>query len=108
MNTLEILTLCLVLITGWYVWVTSRILKSNNRAVIAMKYQTLELIRLESYDRRLKVYDAIKRFIAELRQSGTTDNEKLIGMLRETKHAKFLFNEGDDIEKYIDLLYTKG
>jgi hypothetical protein len=94
MHTLEILTLALVLITGWYVLLTYKILKANNR--------------LEAYDRRLKVYDAIKKFIAEVQKYGTTDNEKLIEMLRETRHAKFLFAEDDDMEKYTTSLYLKG
>jgi hypothetical protein len=107
MNTLEILTSALVLITGFYAWATYRILKANERAVSAMRKQTAEFIRLEAYDRRLKVYDTITRFIAETLQDGTTDNEKLIEMLRATKHAKFLF-DNDDIRGYIDLLYNKG
>jgi hypothetical protein len=76
--------------------------------VKAMQDQSAVLIRLEAYDRRLKVYDAITRFIAETLQYGTTNNERLIEMLRETKHAKFLFPKDDDIKEYIDLLYQKG
>ena len=108
MSTLEILTSVLVLITGFYAFASYRILKANERAVSAIKKQTAEFIRLEAYDRRLKVYDAISRFIAETLQEGTTDNEKLIEMLRETKHAKFLFDKNDGIRGYIDLLYEKG
>lgn len=108
MSTLEILTSVLVLITGFYAWATYRLLKANERAVSAMRKQTAEFIRLEAYDRRLKVYDAISRFIAETLICGTTNNEKLMEMQRETKHAKFLFENDDDIKGYIDLLYEKG
>lgn len=108
MNTLEILTLGLMLITGWYVWVTAQILKANNRALTAMKDQTVKFIQLEAYDKRLKVYNAITRFIANIKCDSTTDNEKLMEMLRETKYAKFLFAKDDEIEEYLALLYQKG
>lgn len=65
-------------------------------------------LKLESYPRRLKVYDAINRFIADTLQSGTTDNEHLTEMLRETKRARFLFNKKDKITTYIDTIYKNG
>ena len=108
MNYSEILTLVLVLITAFYAWSTYQILKTNERTVEAIREQSKELNRLEAYDRRLKVYDAITRFVAEIKLFGTTNNEKLIDLLRETKHAKFLFGKDDDIKEYIDLLYQKG
>jgi hypothetical protein len=61
-----------------------------------------------AYDKRLKVYDAIRSFIDDLLQRGTTDGETLMEMLRETRHAKFLFPVDDDLGGYIDLLYRKG
>ncbi|UCG54624.1 MAG: hypothetical protein JSV32_08635 [Dehalococcoidia bacterium] len=101
-------TLALALITAFYAYITYRILKANQSMLRAIQDQSAALIQLEMYDRRLKVYDAISRFISETLQYGTTDNEKLIDMLRETKHAKFLFPKDDDIKEYIDLLYQKG
>jgi len=65
-------------------------------------------IKLECYDRRLKTYDAIKKFIANIGIEGTTDNKELMAMLRETKHAHFLFSEDDKIVEYINTLYKKG
>ena len=42
---IELLTAVLVVITGWYAWVTSRILKANERAVQATLDQNLALTR---------------------------------------------------------------
>jgi hypothetical protein len=83
-------------------------LKANEHSVTAIREQSAELTRLEAYDRRLKVYDSINRFIAEILQRGTTDDQRLIEMIRETKHAKFLFPRDDDLTGYIDLLYQTG
>ena len=102
------LTLALVLITAFYVWVTYRILRANERSVKAIRDQSIELTRLNVYDKRLKVYDAIISFIGGSLALGTTDNEKLTEMLRETRHAKFLFPVDEDLKGYIDTLYRKG
>ena len=112
MNYSELLslisTLALVPVTIVYAYVTYRILKANQSSVKAIKDQSATLIQLEMYDRRLKVYDAISRFISETLQYGTTNFERLNEMLRETKHAKFLFSKDDDIKEYIGLVYQKG
>jgi hypothetical protein len=102
------LTLALVLTTAIYAWLTYRILKANERSVQAIREQSAQQTRLEAYDRRLRVYDSINRFIAEILQRGTTDDERLTEMLRETKHAKFLLPVDDDLTGYIDSLYNKG
>ena len=65
-------------------------------------------LELEAYDRRLRIRDAVQMFISDIEMEGTTDNEHLIAMLRETKHARFLFNKRDGISSYIDSLYQKG
>jgi|GEM_PF-2004196 len=102
------LTLALVLITAFYAGVTYRILRANERSVKAIRDQSAELIRLNVYDKRLKVYDAIKSFIGGSLALGTTDDDKLTEMLNETRHAKFLFPVDEDIKGYIDTLYRKG
>ena len=65
-------------------------------------------LKLEAYDRRLRIRDAIQIFISDIEIEGTTDDEHLIAMLRETKHARFLFNKRDGITSSIDSLYQKG
>lgn len=65
-------------------------------------------IKLTCYSRRLEILDATKKFIASIAREGTTDIEKLMEMLRETKHAKFLFKKNDKIVEYINTLYKKG
>lgn len=79
-------------------------------AYFAYRQHRLEKTRLklDAYDRRLAVRDAIQAFISHIQIEGTTDNERLFAMLRETKHSKFLFDKQDEIQDYIDSLYKKG
>ncbi len=58
-------------------------------------------------DRILNIYDSIKKFIEEIQQLTTTDNNKLTSLLQETKHATVLFKDKKIIE-YINNLHNKG
>ena len=53
-------------------------------------------LRAELFDRRIAVYDAMRRFVADITSSGTATLDSLVAMLRETRHAKFLFKSSDD------------
>jgi hypothetical protein len=59
------------------------------------------------YPRRLEIYDSIQSFIAEVSQLATTNTERLVRMLRETRHADFLFDD-DDIVQYIQELHNSS
>ena len=72
------------------------------------KKSSLQVNKKTHFDRRLKIHDAITSFIADIKTSGTTNNQRLVQLLKETKHAKFLFNEEDKIPEYINKLYEKG
>ena len=66
------------------------------------------ILKLEAYPKRLDVYDAMQKFVAGVIQKGDTNNDDLITMLCETKHAVFLFHKKDHIVEYIDEFYQKG
>jgi hypothetical protein len=65
-------------------------------------------LRAELFDRRVAVYDAMKRFVADIISSGTTTLDSLVAMLRETRHAQFLFKSSDDIAGFIKHFYNRG
>ena len=65
-------------------------------------------LRTALFGRRIAVYDAMRRFIADIMISGTTERELLIKMLRETKHAKFLFKPRDNISGFSNHFYNQG
>jgi hypothetical protein len=54
------------------------------------------------------LYDAMKRFVADITTSGTTTLEPLMAMLRETRHAQFLFKSSDNIAGFIKHFYEQG
>ena len=65
-------------------------------------------IRIALYEKRVDVYDAITSLIAEIQRDGAVGYDRLVKFLRETKYAKFLFNEEDKITEYLNTLYLKG
>jgi hypothetical protein len=65
-------------------------------------------VRIALFERRIAVYDSMKRFLANIMITGTTKTDDLVAMLRDTKHAQFLFEPGDDINGYIKEFYSKG
>jgi hypothetical protein len=65
-------------------------------------------LRAELFDRRVAVYDAMNQFVADIVSSGTTTLDSLVAMLRETRHAQFLFKSSDDIRGFITHFYKQG
>jgi hypothetical protein len=63
---------------------------------------------IELFGRRVAVYDAMQRFVADTLSSGTTTPDSLVAMLRETRHAQFLFESSDDISGFIKHFYKQG
>lgn len=96
-NWLEILsvvvTLLLAILTTSFIWRQVRL--------------EITRTRMEAYDRRLKIYNSIKIYIAEVQTYGTTTSEKSAILLQETREALFLFKD-KEISNYINSLYKKG
>jgi hypothetical protein len=63
-------------------------------------------VNLELYDRRLPIYNAAMRLIANVVQKGTCTFEQLDQFLKDIKEARFLFNE--DIETYLHKLHNEA
>ena len=79
-------------------------------AVVYIAYQQHKTnrnkLRLDLYDRRFKLYNEITSLLSSIVQRGDVSNDDLMGCLRNTKEAVFLFKE--DIPKYINELYTQA
>ncbi len=65
-------------------------------------------LRAELFPRRVAVYDTMKRFVTDIVSSDTTTLDSLLAMLRETRHAQFLFKRSDDISGFIKHFYKQG
>ena len=65
-------------------------------------------IKIDVYPKRLQIYDAITKCISIVIILSSPNNEILMNFIKETKHAKFLFKEKDEILHYLKELYTKG
>jgi hypothetical protein len=89
-----VLTLILAAATACFAWRQHNLDKNHLRA--------------ELFDRRVAVYDAMKRFVADTMSSSTTTLESLVAMLRETRYAQFLFKGSDDIAGFIEHFYNQG
>ena len=79
-------------------------------AVVYIAYQQHKTnrnkLRLELYDRRFKLYNEITSLIGSIVQMGDVSDSDLMGCLRNTREAVFLFKE--DIPKYIEELYKQA
>ncbi len=60
----------------------------------------------EHFDRRIKVYKAIKNYIADVLVKGCVDNNAEAKFLNDTENVFFLF--GDDIKKLVDDIFDKS
>jgi hypothetical protein len=56
-------------------------------------------LKLDLFDRRLAIYEAVQRYLGGVMVSGKTSNEAEFIMLRETRGAKWLLNA--DIDHYL-------
>lgn len=88
-----IITLILAILTTSFIWRQVRLEKTR--------------IKMEAYDRRLNIYNAIKKYIAEIQTYGTTTDAKSVAFLQETREALFLF-KNKIISEHINMLYKKG
>ncbi|MEA3475684.1 MAG: hypothetical protein U9R23_04505 [Candidatus Cloacimonadota bacterium] len=66
------------------------------------------MLKLEAYPKRLQIYDAMQKFVGEIMVFGSSNYKKALELLRETRHAKFLFDKDDNIEGYIELFYKNA
>ena len=63
-------------------------------------------LKLDLYERRLKVFEAVMRFFDKIAATGTASYEAINALTAGTIEARFLFKE--DIVAYIDKLRTQA
>jgi hypothetical protein len=60
-------------------------------------------VRLDLYDKRLKIYEAVMTFFRHLYQNGSASTEELLSLTGDTAEARFLFK--GHMRNQIDLIY---
>jgi hypothetical protein len=63
-------------------------------------------IRLDRYDRRLKIYEQVRTILSKVMQKADISYEDLLSFYRECSEADFLF--GPEISQYIEEIYKRG
>ncbi|SFI82356.1 hypothetical protein [Nitrosomonas sp. Nm34] len=63
-------------------------------------------LNFDRYDRRLKVYDEVRKILSLIIQKGTANYEDLRKFYSATSEAYFLF--GNEIQDYIDEIFRRG
>ena len=68
---------------------------------------TKSALKIDAFERRSRVYDAIREYIGTVLEMGSTDQKIIKSFLVNTRHAEFLFKD-KEILKLIDTLFHKG
>jgi len=63
-------------------------------------------LNLERYDRRLKVYEEVRKILSIVMRDGTVETDDLLKFRTSVSEADFLF--GEEIPRYIDEIYVHG
>jgi hypothetical protein len=63
-------------------------------------------LNLDRYDRRMRVYQEVVRFIIIGIRDGNYDDDELLNFRPKVSEADFLF--GEEVSKYIDELHQRG
>ena len=66
----------------------------------------LNKLRMDLFDRRMKIYEALMKFVATIVQRANITQDDLFEFSRGTKDAVFLFD--DEIVKYTKEVYDRG
>ena len=83
-------------------WVAYQQKKINRQQLEVNEHR----IRLDLYDRRWAVYDAIETFIVKVVHETSLDAGDFYDLGRSTRHAKYLF--GNDVNTYLNELRKRG
>ncbi|HEY7977430.1 MAG TPA: hypothetical protein VID67_04490 [Rhizomicrobium sp.] len=63
-------------------------------------------LKLDRYDRRLKVYEEVRKILSIILRDATASYENLLEFRTSVSEADFLF--GPEISEYIDTVYRRG
>ena len=77
-------------------------------SIIAWQQWRINQKRLknEHYDRRIKIYERIAGYIADVITTGRADTSEDMAMMRESRRAIFVF--GEDIDQFVKQVYDKS
>jgi len=96
---------------GWISIIISTIAVTISGLTAFFVFRQLNLaksaIKIEAFDRRSQVYDAIREYISTVLAMGTTDQNSIKNLLVNTRHAEFLFKDKKLFE-LIETLFHKG
>ena len=74
-------------------------------AIQQWKAKKLE-VNLQVYDRRLHVYEAVKKILGIVTRDADVKTEELLTFMSDAAQADFLF--GSEIKQYIEEMYRRG
>jgi len=63
-------------------------------------------VRHDLYEPRMRIYRTIMEFLSYIMQNGSTTDEELTRLLRDTSEARFLFR--GKVKKHIEFLYQRA
>lgn len=96
---------------GWISIIISTIAVTVSSLTAFFVFRQLNLaksaIKIEAFDRRSQVYDAIREYISTVLAMGTSDQNSIKNLLVNTRHAEFLFKDKEILE-LIETLFHKG
>lgn len=98
-TALNILTVLTAIFVAYIAWQNYFISRSNFKVA-------KDKLRLDLFDRRLKVYEACQKLLSFIAREGRVNNEELAVFYRDTSNADFLF--GKDVRTYINEIQSKG
>lgn len=65
-------------------------------------------LKLELFERRYEIYEAIAKFLADIKISGRLEKGREIEFLRDTKRAYFLFQADPSVRRLISEIHSKA
>jgi hypothetical protein len=98
-TTLDVLTVVIAISVAIVAWQNYRIGRSNF-------YIAKDKLRLDLFDRRLKVFEACQKLFSFVLREGRPTSAELTNFLERTANSEFLF--GKDIRNYIEEVQVKG
>lgn len=79
-------------------------------AGVAIAYQQYQVnhrkIFMDQYDRRLRIYEAVKKLLSIIVSEGKVEIRDLLGFRQKVAEADFLFPP--DVMAYLDELYSRA
>lgn len=92
--------------TNYTQWITLAVAATACFAAVMQWRVNRKRLSLDFYDRRYKVFDAVKTFLASVVQEAQVTADARKALFRDTSPAQFLF--GEDVQEYIGVVHEKA